>query len=480
MAEPKSIAGEVEGDYGTVKVQIAGAPPGDAVQRPTKGTQLVWGGAGPGSPWAHLVSLIEASGGAVNYTFLHAGDLKTPVAIADDDAAVEEDAADVAPPAPVEKPSGPVRHSTGGAAGHGPLFEDGLDFAFGGNTARVWAHPHCFHSGARPLVIALHGINAKQRHKHPALDENGIHAGKLATKLVADGKVTPLLIAAPTHFSDAPWGDFDLAKFVDAVRAAVSPASVEIDLDAVSIVGHSGAGGYPHKGMNRIAEEGGQFGAHKLRVFGLTDTCVSSDNAKVYAEGLKENPVTAVYALHKGTGGWPSYSGSQTFARALGAGDKGGVVEPAEDEADVDDAVYQNAAKTRISIRIKTARLATHHKEWQATGGYHASLGAHDDMVPMWFWWALPRWYPATADDGHLGLRPHPEERVPVDEPQEPVVTGGDWANVPPAAGIWRAPASSPVSTGAAIFAPATGFYWPVRNPKNAYGRAVCFKGTDG
>jgi len=59
MADPKSIAGEMEGDYGTVKVQLAGGPAADAVQRPTKGTQVVWGGTAPGSPWAHLAALIE-------------------------------------------------------------------------------------------------------------------------------------------------------------------------------------------------------------------------------------------------------------------------------------------------------------------------------------------------------------------------------------------------------------------------------------
>ena len=75
MAEPKSIAGEVEGDYGTVKVQLSGAAAGEAVARPTRGTQVVWGGSGPGSPWAHLAGLIEKSGGSVSYTFLHAADL---------------------------------------------------------------------------------------------------------------------------------------------------------------------------------------------------------------------------------------------------------------------------------------------------------------------------------------------------------------------------------------------------------------------
>ena len=115
MADAKSIAGEVEGDYGTVKVQLAGGPAGDAVQRPTKGTQVVWGGTAPGSPWAHLAALIEKSGGSVTYTFLHASDLKEPVVIAsgEEDAAAKEEEAAPAPPA--DKPEGTVRHSSGGA-----------------------------------------------------------------------------------------------------------------------------------------------------------------------------------------------------------------------------------------------------------------------------------------------------------------------------------------------------------------------------
>src|ERR1700730_12587361 len=106
MAEAKRIAGEVEGDYGAVKVQSAGGPAGDAVQRPTKGTEVVWGGPAPGSPWAHLAALIEKSGGSVTYTFLHASDLKEPVVIASD----EEDAAakegEAAPAPPPAKPAG--------------------------------------------------------------------------------------------------------------------------------------------------------------------------------------------------------------------------------------------------------------------------------------------------------------------------------------------------------------------------------------
>ena len=480
MGEQKSIAGEVEGDYGTVKVQLAGGPAAEAVQRPTKGTQVVWGGTGPGSPWAHLAALIEKGGGSVTYTFLHAADLKEPPAIAPDDDAPAQEEEEKAAAAPAEKAEGPVRHSAGGAEGHGPLFEEGLDFSFGGNTARVWAHPRCFHSGPRPLIVALHGINAKAKEKHPPLNEKRVHAGKLAEKLAAEGKCAPLLIAAPTQFSDAPWGDFDLAKFVAAVEAAVASASVEIDRDAVSVMGHSGAGGgSAHRGLNKLAEQGGQFEGHKLKVFGLADTVVTAGNAKVYADGLKDNPDTLLYSLHKGSGGGNSYAGSEAFAKALGAAQRAKPVEPPEDDADIEDA-FENAAKTRISIKVKKDRLQQHHKEWKEAGGYHDSVGQHFDMVPMWFWWALPRFWPAAEEDQHLGLKAHPEEHVAVDEEERPSVTGGEWADVPPAASAWQGPGAEPVSTGAALFAPATGLYWPVRNPKNAHGRAVCFKGSDG
>jgi len=479
MADAKSIAGEVEGDYGTVKVQLCGGAPGEAVARPTKGTQVVWGGTAPGSPWAHLAALIEKGGGTVTYTFLHAADLKEPAAlVADDDGRPEKPAK---PAEPAAKPAEPVRHSSGGEEGHGPAFELGLDFQYEGNTARVWAHPNCFRGGPRPLIVALHGINAKAREKHPPLNDKRVHVGKLAAKLIADGKVTPLVIAAPTEFSDGPWAKFDLGKFVEAVDAALEPFGVDIDREAVSVMGHSGAGGgVAHRGLNKIAEEGGKFAGHEVRIFGLADTVAVLGNAKVYADGLKENKKTILYSLHKGAGGGNSYAGSQSFAKALGATDVGKVVEPPEDDADVDDAVYQNAAQTRISIRIKKERLAAHHKEWQATGGYHENVGQHFDMVPMWFWWALPRFFPATADDQQLGLKVHAQEEVGVDDPPEPAITGGEWANVPPAAGAWNAPAVDPVSTGAALFAPASGLYWPVRNPKSHYGRAVCFKGTDG
>src|SRR6267143_879161 len=61
----------VEGDAGAVPVQIAPGQAADSPSRPDKGAQLVWGGSGPSSPWGHLLSLIGAAGGSVQYTFFH-------------------------------------------------------------------------------------------------------------------------------------------------------------------------------------------------------------------------------------------------------------------------------------------------------------------------------------------------------------------------------------------------------------------------
>ena len=486
----KGIAGEVEGDYSVVKVQLAGGGTDDKPARPTKGTQVVWGGTDLSSPWGQLAALIEKAGGSVNYTYVHAADLKEPLVVVTDEGGevAQDDPPEAAKPAatageakPADQPANPPSHSTGGAEGHGPLFDDGVDFPFGGNTARVWAHPHTFLGGPRPLVVVLHGINGKSQKKHPSLDEHGVHVGKLAGKLVEDGKVTPLLIAAPTEFSDGPWRSFDLARFVAAVKAAVAAQSVEIDDDQVSVVGHSGAGGTRGAGLNKLADEGGVFAGHSLKVLGIADTCITSDNAKAYADGLKENKTTAIYALHKGTGGWKAYGGSQSFAKAMGADQVGKATEPAEDSQDVDDNVYDNGGKTplRVSIRIKVARLAPHHKEWMATGGYHGDVGGHNDMVPMWIWWALPRFYAATEDDQHAGLKAHEQPHPLPDDPPRPLVTGGEWADVPPAAAPWAGPGVDPKPNGTAIFAPPSGLYWPVRNPKSSYGRAVSYMGAD-
>src|SRR5438552_10178782 len=64
----------VEGDCSKIKVQLAPGGTGKP-ERPTRSTQLVWGGSDPSSPWGHLLSLLEAGGGSASYVYLHAADL---------------------------------------------------------------------------------------------------------------------------------------------------------------------------------------------------------------------------------------------------------------------------------------------------------------------------------------------------------------------------------------------------------------------
>src|SRR5947209_886002 len=83
--------GEVEGDYSVVKVQLAGGNKEDKPKRPTKGTQVIWGGTDASSPWGHLQALIEKAGGSVTYTLVHGADLKdAPVEITEEESKPEE------------------------------------------------------------------------------------------------------------------------------------------------------------------------------------------------------------------------------------------------------------------------------------------------------------------------------------------------------------------------------------------------------
>ena len=337
-----------EGDFAKVKVQLAAGQAGAQPKRPGPGTQLVWGGDGPSTPWGHLLALIEKSGGSVSFTQVHAAAFQEhahelprpngapgaapmadePTQPVDDkpEDKKEDKKVEVKPPTTPATSATEDHHA--GPAGAGPLFESGVTFAYQGEEAKVWAHPRAANAGPRPLIIFLHGINAPG-YKHPSLDEKAgkagqwVHVGKLAGKLIDDGKVTPLVVAAPTNASGSPWGKFDLAAFVNQVEQKARESGVEIDLDQVSLAGHSGAGGYPGRGLNKIAKEGAIFSGHKLRVFGIEDTCISSGNAAEYAKGLKDagNTTTSIYAVHRHTGGWAdsTYSGAGPFAKALGA-----------------------------------------------------------------------------------------------------------------------------------------------------------------
>ncbi|HUJ26911.1 MAG TPA: M23 family metallopeptidase [Myxococcales bacterium] len=484
----KSIAGEVEGDYGTVKVQVATVK-GDDVKRPTKGTQLVWGGDDKTSPWGHVLSLIEKAGGSVAYTFIHAADLKVP-ALDVKDEGEEDEKKEETQPAPAEEkkddaPKPPDSQAPGGIEGHGDLFENGLNLTFAKSPARIWAHPHCFMSGPRPLFVLLHGINGGEQLDYPLLNEHGIHVGKIVQALVEAGKVTPVVIAAPTQKVNAVWRGFDFEAFITAVVDKLKDQKVEIDPDQVSIVGHSAGGGSPGAGINLVAEKKATFLGKPLKLLGCADTRTNDDTGAEIKKGLKDNDKTIVYSMFRPRGGWMSKGDSwESFIGALGlkAG-TGKPVEP-EDEQDILGYAASDDGK-RISMKLNTAKIIRHRDDWKAAGGLDDKRtkfehDPHWDFVPLWFTWGLQRFFPAGEADKHAGLSAHPQEPKPPEEPPRAPVTGGEWADVPPGPSAVSDDLPSPKQVETALFAPATGVYWPVRNPKIHYGRTVSYVDSDG
>jgi hypothetical protein len=99
--------------------------------------------------------------------------------------------------------------------------------------------------GPVPLVVYLHGLNDfGPVHYWYGLYNNDLRS--VADAIVAMGEVRPFVLAAPSQTRDASnpwrmWDGFDLDAFVDATEAAL-PEGIEIDRDAVIVVGHSGAG----------------------------------------------------------------------------------------------------------------------------------------------------------------------------------------------------------------------------------------------
>ncbi len=509
MAEKKPSSPIIKGDYSKVPIQLAPGGTG-AIARPTPGSQLIWGGSDVSSPWGHLAALLAKSGGKVSYLQTSAAELaalefdpkgapgEAPAAGTDAPPKKDEtpEETQVTQVAPKPHPAAPGLSHLSGPSGTGPLFDMGVDIAYQGEPTRIWAHPRAANSGPRPLIIYLHGINPKGQ-LHPMLDANvgkhgmgWMHMGKLAQKLITDGKVTPLAMAAPTHSSGAPWDKIDFEEFVNLVESKLKENGVEIDLDQIAIVGHSGAGGYPGRGMNKLADRKAMIGSHKLKVFGIADTRITADMGAAYKKGLADNDSTAIYAFHRQTGGWSAKEytqsgGSAAFAKAIGATNQNKKKVVADEDLDTVEEYWDNedAKPLRISIKVKAA-MAGYLASWRAIGAYGTDdLGAHWNVVPRWSWWALPRFFVQTeADKKMLAalVEPLPEVKPVPPPPPPPTIEGGEF-NIPPAAPFWTNPAGeiAPKASDGFEFAKASGLYYPVRAEKLHAGRAVYYIGTD-
>ena len=96
-----------------------------------------------------------------------------------------------------------------------------------------------------PVVVLLHGMNPDEL-VHPWFGPPYGDVRLVVEALIASGKTTSVVIAAPTHTRYATgatvmWPRFDLDDFLDATEAALRE-SATLDRSRVVVIGHSGAG----------------------------------------------------------------------------------------------------------------------------------------------------------------------------------------------------------------------------------------------
>jgi pimeloyl-ACP methyl ester carboxylesterase len=152
-----------------------------------------------------------------------------------------------------------------------------------------------------PVVVFLHGVNESRR-LHPRLSSGDDDLRKVVDALVASGKTTPLVLAAPTHSKDAQYTEvlfpgFDLDAFVDATQAAL-PDGVRVDRGRVVVVGHSGGACNPQGGLLAVAKKrGGLVPLALVESDGCMDAYV--------ADALKQAPEPTRVHVYWQTWMWP-------------------------------------------------------------------------------------------------------------------------------------------------------------------------------
>jgi murein DD-endopeptidase MepM/ murein hydrolase activator NlpD len=501
----------VEGDGSKVPVRLApvAAKPSEMPRRPDKGSQLIFGGADPQSPWGQIAALIGA-GGSVPYTLLDAAVLAKAQRLGKKPGSAEKPKEKKGEKEKEHKPP----ESPDIIPAHAPeIFAGGEEFKHAGQPARVWAHGETESlKTPRPLLIFLHGVSRPQGKPYPQLQDhleikNLVHIGHLAKHLIDDQKVEPLLIAAPTCEKDGSsttlWTDFDLAGFVEDVRKVVEKHGIKIDDQEVSVAGHSGAGCNSDGGLARIAKAGAKFGSHELKVLGLADTCcLDSGAGKAIGDAMgKLRTRTILYSVHQGGGGAGRdkndkllYSGAKAFGNVLGATTQRTFPYPGGEGPEISD--YRDDGGTparRISLKLPAppdqnvadAKAVYRHKQvWVNNGavGKKIDLEPHYCMTLNWTWYALQRFYPrvsaAAPKHAEEDSAPHPGKDH--DHLAEIGRPGDDWAQVPPGPPPWKKlPEARPRSNPPSTFAdPGSGRFWPVRT-QSLYGRAVAFIGED-
>jgi hypothetical protein len=229
-----------------------------------------------------------------------------------------------------------------------------------GQTGKVWVPDGV--SGKLPLVVYLHGISRDDPKLWGAgrmiaddttlkKDNNSMNLGLLAGKLIDDGKIKPIVVAAPSDRlqdlnNGTLWSTLDLGAFVDDVYS---------------------------KSVNDALAEGG-------------------------------NTTTIVYSVHKGTGGWYDYDGDQPYADGFGVTRnlKGQTLPSSaeDDDKGAFDFYVDNGDKVDPPTRT-VAKVALGGKgiglHWSEILKAKASADPridHNKMPLVWSWYGLQRYFP--------------------------------------------------------------------------------------
>ena len=185
-----------------------------------------------------------------------------------------------------------------------------VEFAFGGGTyakpreaarAGLVVVPDAVSPGARaPLVVFRHGLNQDgPLHKWMGAKGNP-DVSVMLSRLQAEGRAAPFLVAAPSQTVDAskPWGmwaSFDLSDFVQKTEAALGPRA-SVDRSRVVVLAHSGGGCNVH-GSALLAASAKAPAPYAVV---LADTCFDRGVAETL---LLAAPSTRVHTFYQ-TASW--------------------------------------------------------------------------------------------------------------------------------------------------------------------------------
>lgn len=151
-----------------------------------------------------------------------------------------------------------------------------LDLSYPDDGA-LWIPAEALCSGEVDVLVMLHGINPA-RHTTPSIGGDGRRLELLVRRLIDHHQSIPLALAEPVHLEAASstlYGtEFDPTRYVQMVRDALSVYGVEVN--SLSVVGHSGAGCDPDNGLYKLARRWREIVPSlvpELRLVGFEDIC---------------------------------------------------------------------------------------------------------------------------------------------------------------------------------------------------------------